>query len=132
MISSPQHYMVVDDDSTNNLICEFTIRKFNRNAIVSSHLEPEKALLYIEEDYIGLEKPKPTIMFLDVNMPGMSGFEFLDEFIKFDEGIQKQFTIYILSSSIEDFNYQAKKYPFVAGFLTKPLRIPHLEEIWKI
>ena len=59
----------------------------------------------------------------------MTGFEFLDEFNKFDKDIQQQFAIYMLSSSIEDFDSEAKKYPFVAGFLSKPLKIRHLEKI---
>lgn len=129
MIGSPQHYLVVDDDSTNNLICDFTIRKFDKNAMVDLYLIPEKALLYIEDQYSKTEKPIATILFLDVNMPSMTGFEFLDEFKKFDEEVQNQFTIYILSSSIEDFNIQATQYPIVKAFLSKPLKVSCLEEI---
>ena len=129
MIGHPQRYWVIDDDSTNNLICDFTIRKFDRNALIDLFLIPEKALLYIEHNYSKTEKPVPTILFLDVNMPSMTGFEFLDEFRKFSLEVQHQFTIYMLSSSIEDFNGHAKKYPFVARFLSKPLKIAHLEKI---
>lgn len=126
----PQNYLVVDDDSTNNLICDFTIRKFDKNATVDLYLEPEKALMYIEKKYSKTREPIPTVLFLDVNMPAMTGFEFLDEFEKFDKEVQNQFTIYILSSSIEDFDTQAKKYPIVAGFFSKPLKIEYLEKIW--
>lgn len=45
--------------------------------------------------------------------------------------IKNQIVVYMLSSSVEDFNNQAKKYPFVAGFLSKPLKISHLENILK-
>lgn len=130
MKNQPQYYLVVDDDSTNNLICDFTIQKFDKNARIDLHLDPEKALIYIEQTYSKTGKPIPTILFLDVNMPTMTGFEFLDEFKKLHEEVQNQFTIYILSSSIEDFDSQANKYPFVAGFLPKPLRISYLEKIW--
>lgn len=125
-----QHYLVVDDDSTNNLICDFTIRKFDKQAKVNLFLEPEKALAYIEDAYSEMGTPNPTVMFLDINMPTMTGFEFLDEFKKFHIKVQDQFTIYILSSSIEDFKAQAKKYPFVASFLSKPLKVSVLEKIW--
>lgn len=130
MKNLPKNYLVVDDDSTNNLICDFTIRKFDRNAIIDSFQEPEKALMYIKEKYSKKGRLFPTILFLDINMPGMTGFEFLDEFKKFDEKVQDQFTIYILTSSIQDFDTQAKKYSFVAGFLSKPLKISYLEKIW--
>ena len=129
MMMSSQHYLVVDDDKTNNLICDFTIRKFNKNATVDLYLIPEKALLSIEHKYSNTAGTIPTILFLDVNMPSMSGFEFLDEFKKFNAHVRDQFTIYILSSSIEDYKEQAEQYPFVAGFLSKPLKISHLEEI---
>lgn len=63
-------------------------------------------------------------------MPAMPGFKFLDSFKKFNKEVRNQFTIDILSSSIEDFNSQAKKYPFGEGLLFKPLKIGHLEKIW--
>ena len=122
--------MVVDDDRTNNLICELTIRKFDKNARIVLFLEPEKALMHIKKKYSISGKSIPTILFLDVNMPTMTGFEFLDEFKKFDLEVRKQLTIYILSSSIEDFDIKANQYPFVAGFLSKPLRVTFLEQIW--
>ena len=60
----------------------------------------------------------------------MTGFEFLDA-LKNKIDFQKKLRIYILSSSIEDFSLQAGRYPFIQGFLTKPLKISHLEEIWR-
>ena len=129
MIDGIQHYLVVDDDSTSNLICKLIIQKFNGKAIIASYLRPEEALEYINEKYSNTEKPIPTILFLDVNMPTMTGFEFLDVFLKFSTEIQQQFTVYILSSSMEDFSSQEKKYPFIADFLSKPLMISHLKEI---
>ena len=129
MITPPRHYLVVDDDSTNNLICDFTIRRFDRNARVDLYLEPEKALMHIKQNYPCAGNSLPTVLFLDVNMPTMSGFEFLEEFKKFAPEVQQQFEIYMLSSSIEDFHSEAKKYPFIAGFLSKPLKMQHLEKI---
>ncbi|MCY2687740.1 response regulator [Salinimicrobium sp. TH3] len=118
----PKYYIVVDDDKTNNLICEFTIKSFNPQAVIMLFLEPEEALMFIKEDYSGGAVDFPTILFLDVNMPGMSGWEFLDVFQKFEEHIKNQFQIFILTSSIEDFSNEAKLYPFVSGFLSKPLK----------
>lgn len=129
MMIPNQHYLVVDDDSTSNLICDFTIRKFDSGALIAKFLIPEKALEEIEAKYSKTIVPIPTIMFLDVNMPTMTGFEFLEAFKKFDEGVQSMFTIYILSSSIEDYQIEARRFPFVAGFLSKPLKISHLEKI---
>ena len=122
-------YIVIDDDSTNNLICEFTIKKFDKEAQIILYQDPEKALEAIGSEYFSGGDASPIVLFLDVNMPAMSGFEFLDKFQKFSPDIKEQFIIYMLTSSIEDFSEQGKSYPFVSGFLAKPLKIQYLEEI---
>lgn len=131
MKRQPLQYLIIDDDPTSNLICEMIIRKFNNNARVDLFPDPVKALDYIRDHYYKIENKTPTILFLDVNMPEMSGFEFLDEFKDFDPEIRDQFIIYMLSSSIEDFNSQAVRYPCVSGFLSKPLKVSHLQEIFE-
>ncbi|HSP40491.1 MAG TPA: response regulator [Gillisia sp.] len=122
-----QRYMVVDDDTTNNMICEFTIKRFDREAEIKVFAIPEDALAAINVEYIPGSEPVSTILFLDVNMPTMTGWEFLDIFTQFDQCVKDQFTIFILSSSIEDFTEEARIYPFIQGFLSKPLKIANLE-----
>lgn len=123
------NYIVIDDDSTSNLICEFTIKKFDKDANIQLFWEPEAALFAIEKGLCIEGEPTNAILFLDVNMPAMTGFEFLDEFQKFPREIREQFIIYMLTSSIEDFSEQAEQYPFVAGFLSKPLKVNDLVHI---
>lgn len=122
-----QRYIVVDDDRTNNLICDHVIRSWDPQAEVELYQDPEEALKKIAEDAenVGI----PAVLFLDVNMPAMSGWEFLDVFETFPEEIRNSFTVYILTSSIEDFDDEAKRYPFVSGFLSKPLRKHHLDKV---
>lgn len=127
MKMSKQRYMVVDDDATNNMICEFTIKRFDKEADIKVFSLPEDALAVIKEEYNTTPEAIPTVLFLDVNMPTMTGWEFLDVFMQFDEWVKSQFTIYILSSSIEDFKEEARIYPFIQGFLSKPLKISNLE-----
>ncbi len=124
-----QRYMVVDDDATNNMICQFTIKRVNKEADIKMFLNPEEALASIKEEYSSAREVLPTVLFLDINMPNMTGWEFLDVFLQFDEWVKDQFTIFILSSSIEDFTEKAEIYPFIQGFLSKPLKLTHLEEI---
>ncbi len=122
-----QRYIVVDDDRTNNLICEYLIKAWDSQGKVELFLEPEVALKNIEEKHEDFGSP--VLLFLDVNMPTMSGWEFLDVFKTFNEDIRNSFKIYILTSSTEDFSKEAKEYPFVSGFLSKPLQKKYLEEI---
>lgn len=122
-----QRYIVVDDDRTNNLICEYVIRAWDPKAKVELFLDPEEALESILKDQANFRIP--TILFLDVNMPTMSGWEFLDVFKTYDEEVRDSYKIYILTSSTEIFTREAKEYPFVSGFLSKPLEKKYLQKI---
>tara|TARA_R100000935_G_scaffold22913_1_gene42123 strand:- start:339 stop:734 length:396 start_codon:yes stop_codon:yes gene_type:complete len=123
--------MVVDDDPTNNMICKFTINRFDNGAEIIIFTEPLEALDFIKENYGKTTEALPTTLFLDINMPTITGWEFLDVFIKFKESIKEQFSIYILSSAIEDFRKEKEIYPFIQGFLSKPLKIINLENVKK-
>lgn len=126
-----QRYMVVDDDPSNNMICEFTIKRMDKEADIKMFSIPEDALASIKEEYSTTTETLPTVLFLDVNMPTLTGWEFLDIFMQFDESVKDQFTIYMLSSSIEDYTEEAKIYTFIQEFLSKPLKINHLERIMR-
>lgn len=118
--------MIVDDDPTNNLICKMVIKRYDSNANVSVFQDPEEALEYI----ISEERPTTkTILLLDVNMPAMTGWEFLDVFRTFSQEITNIYEIYILTSAIHDFSEEENNYPMVSNILSKPLRSNVLEEI---
>lgn len=120
-------YIVIDDDPTSNLICEFVIKKKVPGADVKLFNEPAEALDYIENN----KDPEPVVVFLDINMPTMTGWEFLDVFKKLDPELQERFRIYILSSSVEDSTREAITYPFVQEFLSKPLSNAHMDALAK-
>lgn len=124
-------YMLVDDDATNNLVCRLMISKFDASAPIEVFSSPEKGLEHIEHlsEKVEQESPKSIILFLDINMPTMTGWDFLDQFIKFSEKLKSQFQIYILTSAIEDFGLERKKYPFIKDILTKPLKKEDLAKL---
>lgn len=124
-----QRYMVVDDDPTNNLICKFMIERFDKGADIKVFGVPEKALAYIREVYGKTPEAVPTVLFLDINMPTMTGWEFLAIFTQFEESLKEQFTIYILSSSTEHFTKEAEMYMCIQGFISKPMKIGYLEAV---
>ena len=70
-------------------------------------------------EYISKTDPLPEIVIIDLNIPLTNGFSFLDKF--YDKFINK-LSVYILTSSVnpEDYN-KAMSYPFVKGYLKKPL-----------
>lgn len=126
----PRHYILIDDDSTSNLIGEFVIMGCDPEAEIRSYLDPEVAFLEIKENYKGLAGRFETLLFLDLNMPKMTGWEFLRAFRELDKDVKSGFSIHILTSSIEDFSAEKKEFPFVSGFISKPLKKEKLQEIF--
>lgn len=127
-MKKPERYIVVDDDVTNNLICEYNIKSFDTNVDIELYTQPEKALESIKE-FDKTLKYTHTILFLDLNMPTMTGWEFLEAFEKICENIRVHFSIFVLTSSIENFDKEAARFPYVQGFYSKPLTKNHLQEI---
>ncbi|QNK77468.1 response regulator [Winogradskyella undariae] len=70
----------------------------------------------------------PNVILLDINMPIMDGWQFLDEFVKIES--HKSITIYIVSSSIDpvDLN-RAKRYDNITDYIIKPISFKKLESI---
>lgn len=114
-----RQYYLVDDDATSNLICELNIKKIDPQAAISSFNDPEKALAFIKKNW--LPEDRECVLFLDINMPSMTGWEFLDAFESFCPEIRKRIRIYILTSAIEEFSEEKRRYPYVAGFFSKPI-----------
>lgn len=123
------HYIIIDDDPTNNLICDTVIKQIDPSAVILIFEDPEEAIVKILEMYSTSRTYLPTILFLDINMPVMNGWEFLEVFKSFTDVLKEQFEIYILSSSTEDFSAKRKEYPFIADFLQKPFSASTLEKV---
>ena len=117
----PQRFIVVDDDRSNNLICQCSLRRFSAGTEIKTFLDPEVALQYIKDSYDDLSEI-PSVIFLDINMPAITGWEFLEIFNEFSVSIKEQFVIYMLTSSIDARDKErAELNPLVQGFLSKPL-----------
>ncbi len=75
----------------------------------------------------------PQVILLDINMPVMNGWDFLTEFSKLSREVQESTKIYIISSSIDQEDYQkSKNFLNVEKFLIKPVGIPELKEIFNL
>jgi CheY-like chemotaxis protein len=109
---------LVDDDPINNLINRRLLGKVGIGDRIDEFLSGEKAL----EKIIELNPNDSLLIFLDINMPVINGWEFLDRYGEiFPNRVDK---IVILSSSIDFQDRQrANEYPIVSGFLEKPLTL---------
>lgn len=114
-------FIIVDDDALSNKICDYNIRKAIIGAEINCFQYPREGLEYILSFY-GDGKKLPTVLFLDINMPEIDGWSFLEEFAKMDKHIQQQFTIYMVSTSIDiNDKEKANNNPFIKDFMEKPL-----------
>lgn len=87
---------------------------------VHSFTEPEKGLVFIKNDSFNLSEP--VILFLDINMPTLSGWEFMEQYEHLREEIKQNISVYIVSSSVDkDDKSKAEANPDIKGFLSKPL-----------
>lgn len=124
--------LVVDDALIDRYMAEKIMKKhgFTDEVVtVESAMDALELLEACIEDLGSL----PELIFLDINMPKMSGFDFLDEYAKFPEQLKKKCIIIMLSSSMhpED-KHRALENPYVSKFLSKPLSLDILLEVSSI
>lgn len=118
---------IIDDDAIYQTIINKLIQKSGVFSTHSSFMNGKEAItslntiLEIHEEYI------PDIILLDINMPIMDGWEFMEEIKRIKSKINKQIIIYIVSSSIaiEDRN-KSKTFKDIIGYIPKPISIQDL------
>ncbi len=127
-----KRFLLVDDDPINNYLSKIIIKKSFEEVHITDFTIPEDALDFIESVANDHPSGEKIAIFLDINMPTMSGWEFLEAFELFDVSIKEQYHIYILSSTINhnDINL-AKENCLVIDFLEKPLNQSMLHKIFE-
>lgn len=130
IIADHRLVMLVDDSSIDNFVNTKVLYRNHFAENVMEFTRSRHALRYLlklnkEEDAI-----IPSVLFLDLDMPEINGFEFLDAFELLSEKIRNNVHIFILSSSVNPADRDnCSKYKSVISFMHKPLMKNNLDAI---
>jgi len=125
--------LLIDDNPADNEFHTIKIKKAQVCNHIKVAIDGPKALNYLiksGEEEQSETYPKPDLIFLDINMPGMNGFEFLEEYKKLDDKLKSKVVIIMLSTSLNpDDEKKAAENTDVKEFQNKPLDVKVLQEI---
>lgn len=127
-ITKLKRILLVDDDNINNFINQRLIKKLNIAEEVSVAVNGEEAIKTIMN---ANNEHWPELILLDINMPVMNGFEFLEEYKKLDIPNKDNVVIVMLTTSTNQNDMARSKDIPIRGFLNKPLTEDKLEKIMK-
>lgn len=122
--------LFVDDDPITLMLCKKVISKAAFSNQIITAQNGEEAINLFRNLLDDSEKTVPELIFLDLNMPIMGGWEFLEEFNK---STFKQFhniKVIVLSSTIDPEDLEKiKEFPMVMDFLPKPISLSMLNKV---
>ncbi|HYG04209.1 MAG TPA: response regulator [Chryseosolibacter sp.] len=121
MASNQPIIALVDDDKIFQLTASKTIKATNLTEQVLQFDNGEDALIFLREN-IGNVNTLPDYIFLDINMPFVDGWMFLEDYAHLKNKLGKPVTIYMVSSSIDPRDItRAKNNEHVSDYVIKPV-----------
>ena len=111
----------IDDDPINNFICTSLVTACDAQAEVTSFLLVREAL-----DRLSKPIPGPDLIFLDLNMPELDGWDFLDAY---QAQAGSAHVVVLTSSPHEEDRLRARCYACVLDYVTKPLSQEYLKQL---
>jgi CheY-like chemotaxis protein len=121
--------LIIDDDPAIRYLTKRSLKEYKSHFtfVIDEATNGKEGM-----QYISTASPLPDVILLDINMPVMDGFEFLDGYKKYYFLNGQQPDIYILSTAIKEFtNAPAPSQNLVKGVFEKPLTEDHIDVILK-
>lgn len=120
---------MIDDNPLDHLILDKMLQKYGYKLEMLHYFDVRSVLKLLLENK-GNPEVLPDLILIDLNMPKVNGWKFLDRYKKVESQLAKHVDIYILTSSIDmsDLN-KSKNYSCVKSYLIKPITKNVLDEI---
>jgi CheY-like chemotaxis protein len=120
-MDSKSKVFIIDDDPIHQRIAQIMITRHNLFDEYFSYTEAQDALDFLQKNIDNTEL-LPGVILLDLNMPVVDGWDFLEAFEVLKLQLKSVISIYIVSSSVDENDLiRSKQYASVKGFISKPL-----------
>ncbi|BFG71149.1 response regulator [Sediminibacterium sp. KACHI17] len=130
-MSQIQHTVcLIDDDK----IYQFTAKKMleatGMAKDIRSFYDGSEAIAFFSGENSKNPENLPDVIFLDINMPIMNGWEFLEEYEKIRNHFPKSMALYVVSSSVDDADIRrSRQYNSVTDYIVKPITRMRYQEL---
>lgn len=120
MPNNNRNIILVDDDPINNLICRKKLLKARSDINITEYISARKGLEHFQQN------PSADLLLLDINMPDLDAWSFLDEMEKMNVRVP----VVIITSSIDQDDLdRAKKYDVIIDYIIKPITEDKINKI---
>lgn len=122
-------FCLVDDDDIYRFATSMMLKKSDLVTNIIMFSNGLKAINFLKDEAGNIDSI-PDILFLDINMPVMDGWEFLEEYLLIRPTLPKTVVIYLVSSSVDEKDIvKAKSISELSGYLVKPISSENIMEV---
>ena len=123
------HIVLVDDNETTSFLNNRLLSRLALAEKVTTFTRAEEASQFLWSDAQTAPTPTPDLVFVDLKMPGMSGFDFLEQYNQLPAAVQERTVVAVLTTSMHSADTaRVAQYPNVE-YLTKPLTEEKLQRL---
>jgi CheY-like chemotaxis protein len=130
METSKRTVFLIDDDNIYQYTAKILLESTGMARNIHSFYNGKEALSYFQTPENQKEENLPDVIFLDINMPVMNGWEFLEEYDTLRKVLPKHIALYVVSSSVDSSDMEkSRSYLAVTDYLIKPVNRNQYREV---